>query len=177
MRVQVLVLFGLHTSPCSDICSLSLHRLPHHHVRLWCHLAGGIFGIVSSLWAGLEFLKAWSWGVFIFCFLWLFPVEVGHCSGTTLGPIHVSGEVWAWENSERQTGLGWQSPGDQVPHGALIFFTPPCWAWNWSWSLQKTSVGSLNPHVVQLAGSPAGHFVFVAGTPSAMWAECPGSRF
>lgn len=29
-------------------------------MSLWCHLAGGIFGIVSSLWAGLEFLKAWN---------------------------------------------------------------------------------------------------------------------
>ena len=27
--------------------------------------------------------------------------------------------------------------------------------------MQKTSAGSLNPHAVRLAGSPAGHFVFV----------------
>ena len=62
---------------------------------------------------------------FCFVFLWPFPVEVGHCSGTTLGPIHVSGGVGGWENSERQAGLGRQSPGGHVPHGALIFFTLP----------------------------------------------------
>lgn len=120
----MLVLFGLHTSPCSDICSVSLHHLPRHHVRLWCHLAGGIFGIVSSLWSGLEFLKAWSWVFFFFfCFLWLFPVEVGHCSGTTLGPIHVSGEVWAWENSERQTAGLAEPRGPHATWGSYLLYS------------------------------------------------------
>ena len=158
----MLVLFSLHTSPCSDICSLSLHRLPHRHVRLWCHLAGGIFGIVSSLWAGLEFLKAWSW-----CFFVLFFMAFS-CRGGALLRDHTG----THPRLRGGRGLGefreasWAGPaeprGPRATWGSYLLYSASRGV-HWSWSLQKTSAGSLNPHVVWLAGSPAGNFVLWLG--------------
>lgn len=54
----------------------------------------------------------------------------------------------------REPKLGWASraPGPRATWGSYLYSAS--WGVHWSWSLQKTSVGSLNPHVVWLAGSP-----------------------